>query len=99
MHDGLAVLHQVILYFSLMLMPQTYAISQLSCCRRCVCVRHALPWSVYSSYVGLTAGLNSFHSIASGLLYVSELIEEHSRLAKVVGQRGIYVRVLQSLTP
>ncbi|KAJ6628888.1 transmembrane adaptor Erv26-domain-containing protein, partial [Mycena sp. CBHHK59/15] len=28
---------------------------------------------------------------ASGLLYVSELIEEHSRLAKVIGQRGIYV--------
>jgi len=29
-------------------------------------------------------------SLASGLLYVSELIEEHSRLAKVIGQRGIY---------
>lgn len=29
---------------------------------------------------------------ASGLLYVSELIEEHSRLALQVGQRGIYVR-------
>ena len=29
--------------------------------------------------------------IASGLLYVSELIEEHSRLAKVIGQRSIYV--------
>ncbi|KAF5388077.1 hypothetical protein D9615_000583 [Tricholomella constricta] len=29
-------------------------------------------------------------SLASGLLYVSELIEEHSRLAKVYGQRGIY---------
>ncbi|KAJ7180331.1 transmembrane adaptor Erv26-domain-containing protein [Mycena crocata] len=29
-------------------------------------------------------------SLASGLLYVSELIEEHSRLAKTVGQRGIY---------
>lgn len=32
--------------------------------------------------------------IASGLLYISELIEEHSRLAKVIGQRGIYVRVV-----
>jgi hypothetical protein len=28
---------------------------------------------------------------ASGLLYASELIEEHSRLAKVIGQRSIYV--------
>ncbi|KAJ6598833.1 transmembrane adaptor Erv26-domain-containing protein [Mycena vulgaris] len=33
-------------------------------------------------------------SLASGLLYVSELIEEHSRLAKVIGQRGIYVILL-----
>ncbi|PPQ65580.1 hypothetical protein CVT26_000529 [Gymnopilus dilepis] len=30
-------------------------------------------------------------SLASGLLYVSELIEEHSRLAKIIGQRSIYV--------
>ncbi|KAG6335114.1 hypothetical protein ID866_3983 [Astraeus odoratus] len=29
-------------------------------------------------------------SLASGLLYLSELIEEYSRLAKLVGQRGIY---------
>ncbi|KDQ29485.1 hypothetical protein PLEOSDRAFT_1038990, partial [Pleurotus ostreatus PC15] len=27
---------------------------------------------------------------ASGLLYLSELIEEHSRIAKLVGERGIY---------
>ncbi|KAJ7094556.1 transmembrane adaptor Erv26-domain-containing protein, partial [Mycena belliarum] len=33
-------------------------------------------------------------SLASGLLYVSELIEEHSRLAKVIGQRGIYAIIL-----
>ncbi|KAF9464904.1 transmembrane adaptor Erv26-domain-containing protein [Collybia nuda] len=31
-----------------------------------------------------------FHLVASGLLYVSELIEEYSRLAKAIGQRGIY---------
>jgi hypothetical protein len=31
---------------------------------------------------------------ASGLLYISELIEEHSRTSKVWGQRGIYVRLL-----
>ncbi|KAF9268183.1 DUF396-domain-containing protein [Marasmius fiardii PR-910] len=30
-------------------------------------------------------------SLASGLLYISELIEEHSRVAKTVGQRGTYV--------
>jgi Transmembrane adaptor Erv26 len=29
---------------------------------------------------------------ASGLLYASELIEEHSRLAKMIGQRSVYVR-------
>ena len=28
---------------------------------------------------------------ASGLLYASELIEEHSRLAKMIGQRSVYV--------
>ena len=32
------------------------------------------------------------HMTASGLLYASELIEEHSRLAKTVGQRSVYVR-------
>jgi len=30
---------------------------------------------------------------ASGLLWLSELIEEHSRLAKVVGKRCIFVRL------
>ncbi|KZP07747.1 DUF396-domain-containing protein [Athelia psychrophila] len=29
-------------------------------------------------------------SLASGLLYVSELIEEHARAAKAIGQKGIY---------
>ncbi|KAL1662342.1 DUF396-domain-containing protein [Schizophyllum commune] len=33
-------------------------------------------------------------SLASGLLYVSELIEEHSRTAKTIGQRGIYAIIL-----
>ncbi|KAJ7068506.1 DUF396-domain-containing protein [Mycena amicta] len=33
-------------------------------------------------------------SLASGLLYVSELIEEHTKLAKTVGQRGIYVIIV-----
>ena len=28
---------------------------------------------------------------ASGLLWISEVIEEHSRIAKAVGQRSIYV--------
>lgn len=29
---------------------------------------------------------------ASGLLWLAELIEEHSRYAKAIGMRGIYVR-------
>ena len=29
---------------------------------------------------------------ASGLLWLSEMIEEYSKLAKVMGKRGIYVR-------
>ncbi|RPD67003.1 DUF396-domain-containing protein [Lentinus tigrinus ALCF2SS1-7] len=33
-------------------------------------------------------------SLASGLLWISELIEEHSRLAKIWGHRGIYVIIL-----
>ena len=35
----------------------------------------------------------SLNIAASGLLYASELIEEHSRLAKVIGQRSVYVRI------
>jgi len=33
-------------------------------------------------------------SLASGLLYASELIEEHSRLAKMMGQRSVYIIVI-----
>ncbi|RDB20112.1 Protein SVP26 [Hypsizygus marmoreus] len=45
----------------------------------------------YISYVAVLAAFAFVTlSLASGLLYVSELIEEHSRLAKVYGQRGIY---------
>ncbi|TFK71770.1 DUF396-domain-containing protein [Pluteus cervinus] len=33
-------------------------------------------------------------SLASGLLYISELIEEHSRISKTIGQRGIYAIIL-----
>ncbi|CAG7848869.1 SubName: Full=Related to SVP26-Sed5-Vesicle Protein of 26 kDa {ECO:0000313/EMBL:CCA72541.1} [Serendipita indica DSM 11827] len=33
-------------------------------------------------------------SLASGLLWIAELIEEHSRLAKTVGQRAIWVIVI-----
>ena len=36
---------------------------------------------------------------ASGLLWISELIEEHSKFAKVLGKRGIYVRVQPSHLP
>ncbi|KAK0461928.1 DUF396-domain-containing protein [Desarmillaria tabescens] len=45
-------------------------------------------------YISYAAVLASFAfvilALASGLLYISELIEEHSRLAKTIGQRGIY---------
>ncbi|KAJ7232196.1 transmembrane adaptor Erv26-domain-containing protein [Mycena haematopus] len=45
----------------------------------------------YLSYGGalLTFAFTTL-SLASGLLYISELIEEHARLAKTIGQRGIY---------
>ena len=36
---------------------------------------------------------------ASGLLWLSELIEEHSKFAKVVGKRCIYVRLSQKSRP
>ncbi|KAL9713000.1 erv26 superfamily protein [Leucoagaricus gongylophorus] len=49
-------------------------------------------------YVSYLAVLVAFAfvtlSLASGLLYVSELIEEHSRPAKQIGQRGIYTVIL-----
>ncbi|TFK28875.1 phosphatidylinositol phosphate phosphatase [Coprinopsis marcescibilis] len=45
----------------------------------------------YLSYLAILAGFAFVTlSLASGLLYVSELIEEHSRVAKTVGQRMIY---------
>lgn len=44
------------------------------------------------SYAGGIAGfLFVTLSLASGLLWIAELIEEHSRTAKVVGMRAIYV--------
>ncbi|KAG9317506.1 DUF396-domain-containing protein [Chiua virens] len=46
----------------------------------------------YLSYVAAVAAFVFMTlSLASGLLYISELIEEHFRLAKLVGQRGICV--------
>ncbi|PPR04042.1 hypothetical protein CVT24_010617 [Panaeolus cyanescens] len=45
----------------------------------------------YISYLAVVAAFAFVTlSLASGLLYVSELIEEHSRVAKLVGQRSIY---------
>ena len=34
-------------------------------------------------------------TIASGLLWLSELIEEHTKLAKNLGKKSIYVRELK----
>ncbi|KII94920.1 hypothetical protein PLICRDRAFT_128261 [Plicaturopsis crispa FD-325 SS-3] len=49
----------------------------------------------YLSYAAVVAAFAFITlSLASGLLYVSELIEEHSRTSKVVGQRGIYVIIV-----
>ncbi|KAF5359058.1 hypothetical protein D9758_004792 [Tetrapyrgos nigripes] len=49
-------------------------------------------------YVSYVAALVAFAfvtlSLASGLLYISELIEEHSKPAKTIGQRGIYVIIV-----
>ncbi|KAG8218685.1 DUF396-domain-containing protein [Butyriboletus roseoflavus] len=50
-----------------------------------------MPLLQYLSYVAAVAAFVFVTlSLASGLLYVSELIEEHSRLAKLIGQRGTY---------
>ncbi|GAA6050519.1 hypothetical protein JCM3770_005580 [Rhodotorula araucariae] len=52
-------------------------------------VLHSLSW------VALAAGfLFVLLSLASGLLYVAEVIEEHSGLAKTVGKRLIYAEVV-----
>ncbi|KLO19877.1 DUF396-domain-containing protein [Schizopora paradoxa] len=50
------------------------------------------------SYVGIIAGFAFVVlSLASGLLWISEVIEEHSRLAKVVGVRAIYTIIALQL--
>ncbi|BGP37179.1 erv26 super protein [Rhodotorula kratochvilovae] len=54
-------------------------------------------WSVLHSlsWVALAAGfVFVLLSLASGLLYVAEVIEEHSGLAKTVGKRLIYAEVV-----
>ncbi|EJU06330.1 DUF396-domain-containing protein, partial [Dacryopinax primogenitus] len=47
------------------------------------------------SYVAAIAGcLFVTLSLASGLLWLSELIEEHTKMAKIVGTRAIYIIIL-----
>jgi len=47
------------------------------------------------SYVTVVAALGFLVlSVASGLLWISELIEEHSKAAKLIGKRGIYAIIL-----
>ncbi|KAI0089101.1 transmembrane adaptor Erv26-domain-containing protein [Irpex rosettiformis] len=49
----------------------------------------------YLSYGGAIAAFVFVTlSLASGLLWLSELIEEHSRVSKSLGQRGIYIIIL-----
>ncbi|BGP22158.1 hypothetical protein Rt10032_c07g3358 [Rhodotorula toruloides] len=51
------------------------------------------------SYIaGLAAFCFALLSLANGLLYVAEVIEEHSAFAKTVGQRIIYVCSLSFLS-
>ncbi|KAJ4491974.1 transmembrane adaptor Erv26-domain-containing protein [Lentinula edodes] len=53
----------------------------------------------YLSYVAILVTFAFITlSIASGLLYISELIEEHSQLAKTVGQRTTYIIILFHVT-
>ncbi|KAI0346815.1 DUF396-domain-containing protein [Trametopsis cervina] len=52
----------------------------------------------YLSYGGAVAAFVFVTlSLASGLLWLSELIEEHSRMSKAIGQRGIYVIILMHI--
>lgn len=50
------------------------------------------PFSVPSSTLPRHVADELFLRAASGLLYVAEVIEEHSGLAKTVGKRLVYVR-------
>lgn len=74
-------------------------------CRRCGlpfrdpqpgCVRHARAKLDHSPATASSRSFFFFHLslltyTASGLLWIAEVIEEHSRLAKTVGRRSIYV--------
>lgn len=67
---------------------------KLPCCLRSVCLHYPFARCVPHSFLVWQCWQYfqySWSFLASGLLYVSELIEEHSRLAKQTGQRGIYV--------
>ncbi|CAK5262851.1 unnamed protein product, partial [Mycena citricolor] len=59
---------------------------------RCSTRKRLLPISnLAHSYAGIAVAFAFVTlSLASGLLYISELIEEHTRLAKTIGQRAIY---------
>ncbi|GAA5883503.1 hypothetical protein JCM3774_000587 [Rhodotorula dairenensis] len=47
------------------------------------------------SYLAVIAGfVFGLLSLANGLLYIAEVIEEHAQLAKTVGQRLVYVEIL-----
>jgi hypothetical protein len=67
---------------------------QLCSCYRCIRVRDSFLRSVLG-IPPLPRGVD--RAIASGLLYISELIEEHSQLAKTVGKRGLYVSCITLL--
>jgi hypothetical protein len=62
--------------------------------RSCFPVRYSIPWFVYipCSRDLKRQILTSDMTLASGLLWLAELIEEHSKMAKTVGMRSVYVR-------
>ena len=53
-----------------------------------------ITWCVMNSTVHTSD--DECQASASGLLWLSELIEEHSRLAKTLGERSIYVSISHS---
>jgi hypothetical protein len=70
---------------------RTITFIQLCCYGCCFGIHDSFTWFVILSVTFVLARFSP-RAVASGLLYVSELIEEHSRLAKIIGQRGTYVR-------
>lgn len=57
----------------------------------CIAVYYTIAWCV-DCMRGVSVA-DRLRDAASGLLYIAEVIEEHSRLAKTIATRAIYVRI------